>query len=161
MRSRRRVERVSERRHRENRRRERRERCDHPGVRRVEGLCSVTETAHEERDAEHEHTVGDHRPDERGLHDLDQAVMEGEEGDEELRQVAEPGLDDTGGRGADAAAELFGRAADEAREQGDRSGGDQERRDRRHLEKVRERRGHDEEGGERDLPDVVAVHGRY
>ena len=71
-------------------------------------------------------------------------MLEREERDEELRQVAERGLHDTRRRGADAPAELLGRAADEAREERDRRGGDEERQHGRRVEVVRRSRAGDE-----------------
>jgi hypothetical protein len=55
--------------------------------------------------------------------------MQCEERDEELRQVAEPGLDDARAARPEPRSELFRRGADEAGERSQRDGRDDERRD--------------------------------
>ena len=109
-----------------------RQRRDHPRAVGAEPLHAVADAADEERDPEHEHAVGEDRADERRLHDVDEALVQREERDEELGQVAERRLDD-----ARAAPEprrepsCSVACADEARErrQGDRR--DDERQPRR------------------------------
>ena len=81
----------------------------------------------EERDPEHEDAVREDRADERRLHDRHEALVEREEGDEELGQVAERRLDDPAAPGAEPGAELLGRVADDPRERGERDRGDDER----------------------------------
>jgi len=89
----------------------------------------VLETADDESGAEHEHAVREDRADQRRLDDLDQPVVQSEERDEELRQVAEPRLYDARAAGAQPRSQLLRRGADEARERGERDGRDEERRD--------------------------------
>ena len=119
---------LGERGQRHRRRGEDEEGRDEARAARAEALHAVPQAACEEGDPEHEDAVGEDRADERRLHDGHEALVQGEERDEELRQVAERRLDDAGRAGAEAGAELLGRVADEAREgrQGDR--GDDERR---------------------------------
>jgi hypothetical protein len=73
----------------EDRRRQDCERRDDPRARRVEALEPVPEPADGEREPENEDAVREDRADQRGLHKLDQALVEREQGDEELGEVAE------------------------------------------------------------------------
>jgi hypothetical protein len=63
------------------------------------------------------------------LHDAEKSVVESEQRNEELGQVAERALDDTGRAGAEPIGELVDAAAHEACERGDREAGDDERHD--------------------------------
>ena len=89
----------------------------------MELLFPVADSAGDEGEAEHEHAVGEDRADQCGLDDVRQPLVEREERDEELRQVAERGLDHPGSGGARAASELFRGASDDSSElrQSDRS----------------------------------------
>ena len=55
----------------------------------VEALPAVAQAADEEGQAQYQERVGQDRTDEGRLHDDDQALAQGEEADEQLRQVAE------------------------------------------------------------------------
>ena len=88
---------------------------------------AVAEAADEEREPEHEHAVCENRADERRLDDLEEAVVQREQRDEELRQVAQRGLDDARAARAEPRAELLRGGADEPREQRERGRCDDER----------------------------------
>ena len=103
------------------------QRRDQAGPARVEALRAVLEPADEEGDAEHEHAVREDRADERRLDDVDEPLVQSEERDEELRQVAEGGLDDAGAARAEPRAQLLGRRSDRAGERGERGGSDEKR----------------------------------
>jgi hypothetical protein len=109
--------------HGEDRRRQDAECGDDPRPRRVEALEPVPKPPDGERESENENAVREDRADQRGLHELDQAVVEGEEGDEQLGQVAERRLNSARARRAEAAAELLSREPDGAGEPGDRERG--------------------------------------
>ena len=156
----RRVERVRQRRHRHRRRREQRERRDHSRPAGVELLRPVAQPADDERDPEHEHAVREDRADERRLDDVDEALAEREERDEELGQVAERGLDDARAARAEPGAELLGRGADEPGERGERDRGDDERHDVARAREVADRRDDDHGEGDRQLDPLAPVHRR-
>jgi hypothetical protein len=103
-------------------------------------LHPVLEPAHREREAEHEDAVREDRSDQGGLDERDQTVVEREEPDEELRQIAERRLDRARARRPEAAAELLGRQPDGAGEPCDRERRQREAEDRRPIEEMRERR---------------------
>ena len=77
----------------------------------------------EERQAEDEQAVGEDRADERGLDHDDQAGLEAEDRDEQLRQVAERGLEDAGLARPEPMAELVRARTDDPGQpgQGDRA----------------------------------------
>ena len=97
MRGRRRVEVARQGRQRHRGRGEHEQRRDRTGTVGVEPLHTVLQSAEEKREPEHQDAVGEDRPDERRLDDLDEPLVQGEEGDKELRQVAKAGLHDPGG----------------------------------------------------------------
>ena len=149
------VQGVREGRDRHRRRRERGQDRDQPRARRVEPLHTVPEAARDDRDPEHEDAVREHRADERGLDDVDEAVVEREQADEELGEVAERRLDRAGRAGAEPRAELLGRRADGAREHGDRGRRDEEREHGRRVEEVRESRCQHQQAGEPELDPLL------
>jgi hypothetical protein len=85
----------------------------------VEGLRPVLEPADDEGESEHQHAVRDHGTDQRRLNDERQPLMQGEQRDEELGEIAQRRLDRAGRRGSDSAAELLRRSADEPGEHRD------------------------------------------
>ena len=91
-------------------------------------LRAVLQPAGDEGEAEDEEQVGEDRADERGLDDGNKARPEGEEGDEQLGQVAEGRLQHAGGAGPEPVTELFDRPSDDGCEQGhgDRCAGEGE-----------------------------------
>ena len=147
----RRVERMGERRDRHRRRGEHGQRRDQPGAARVEALGAVLQPADDERDTEHEHAVREDRTDQRRLDDLDEPLVQREQRDEELRQVAERRLDDAGAAGTEPRAQLLGRGADQAGERGERRGRDDERRTSSKPREMADRRASDGGGGEAEL----------
>ena len=149
------VQGVREGRDRHRRRRERGQGRDQPRPRRVEPLHPVPEAARDERDPEHEDAVREHRADERGLDDVDEAVVEREQADEELGEVAERRLDRSGRAGAEPRAELLGGGADGAREHRDRGRRDDEREHGRRVEEVRESGCQHEQAGEPELDPLL------
>jgi hypothetical protein len=84
--------------------------------------------------------------------------VEGEERDEELRQVAERRLHDSRCGRADAAAELVGRGAHEPCQDGDRGRRGQKRDHRVDVEVVAERRDSDQKARESDPRQVTTTH---
>ena len=117
----------------------------------VEPLRPVSEPTDDERDPEHEHAVREDRADERGLHDVDEPSAQREDRDEELGQVAERGLDDTGAAGAEPGPELLRRRADETSEGSERDRGDGERDDVAGTGVAARRRDEDDGKGHRQL----------
>jgi hypothetical protein len=87
----------------------------------------MLQAADEQREAEDEQRVREHRPDERRAHDLDQPRAEREEADQQLGQVAERRLQHAGGARAESVAELLGRRADGGGEERQRTGRGDER----------------------------------
>jgi hypothetical protein len=144
--------------HGQDRRGEHRERRDQARASRVERERAVDNAACEERDAEHEHAVRDHRPHERGLHDSDEPRVQREQRDEQLRQVAERRLHGAGGGRPHACAELLGRAADEPRQLRDRQRGERERQHGRRVREVGDGGGGDERRCDAELNPVGPVH---
>jgi hypothetical protein len=136
---------VGERRNGEDRRRQHGKRRDDPRAGRVEALHPVAEPADHEGEAKDEDAVREDRPDQRGLHERDQTVVEREEADEQLRQVPECRLDGACARRSEAATELLGCETDRAGEAGDRESGQREAENRMPAEKVSECRGGDED----------------
>ena len=116
--------------------------------------------ADDERDPEHEHAVREDRADERGLDDVDEPLVEREQGDEELGQVAERRLDDARAAGAEPGAELLGRGADEPGEAGERHRGDDERQDVAEPAKWQTAATATRAATDRQLDALPAVHGR-
>ena len=86
----------------------------------------MAQPANHEGEAQHEERVGEDRADERRLDHHDEALAQGEEADEELRQVAERRLHDTGRGVPEAGAKVVGRRTDEERERGEGHRGDRE-----------------------------------
>ena len=84
--------------------------------------------------------------------------MEREDRDEELGQVAERGLDDTGAAGAEPRPELLRRRADETSEGSERDRGDGERDDVAGACVVARRRDEDDGKGHRQLDQLAPVH---
>ena len=114
---------MGERGNREDRGSQHEQRRNRPRPVRLEALHAVLDASGDEREPEDEQAVSEHRSDERRLDDPREAAVQGEEGHEQLRQVAERRLNAAGTPGAEAAAELLGRRADEPREQRERDGG--------------------------------------
>ena len=116
----------------EDRRHEEADRGDHEERRvrardaRVEALDAVAEAAEQDARAEDEEQVPDDRAGERRLHDLDEPGLEGEEGDDQLGDVAERGVEDAAHLGSRQRAETLGGQADEPGEPEDRDGRDDE-----------------------------------
>jgi hypothetical protein len=99
-------------------------------------LEPVAEPADGEREPEDQDAVREDRADEGGLHELDQAVVESEEGDEQLGQVAECRLNGACAGRSEAAAELLGRQPNGAGKPGDRQSRQREAENRVPVEKV-------------------------
>ena len=72
--------------------------------------------AEEEREPEHEQEVPDHAARERAAHDLGEAVVDREEGDDQLGRVAEGGVEEAADAGARVVGRVLGRLADQPRE---------------------------------------------
>jgi hypothetical protein len=116
------------------------------------------EPSDEEREAQHQHAVGEDRADERRLDDADQARVQCEQRDEQLRQVSERRLDDARRARAEPAAELLGRAPDESREQRERNSCDDEGRDVVDACIAADAGCDDEQRGERLFGEIAARH---
>ena len=142
VRLRRSVEGVGERGNGEDRRRQHSERRDDARAGRVEALEPVAEPADGEGEPENENAVGEDRADQRGLDELDQAVVERKEADEQLGQVAEGRLHGAGARRSEATAELLGREPNGSGEPCNRHCSKREAEDGVPVEKVRESGGH-------------------
>ena len=84
-----------------------------------------------DHEAEHEQAVGEDRADDRRLGDHQLALLQGEDHDEQLRQVAERRLQHPGDGRAEALAELLGREGHDPGEAGERDGRQREARNRR------------------------------
>jgi hypothetical protein len=122
----------------QNRRRENGQGRDDPGTRCVEALDPVPKPADGECKAEDEDAVGEDRADQGGLNELDQAVVEREEADEELGQVAECRLNSARAGRSEAAAELLCRQSNGSGKCGNRQCRQREAQNRVPAEKVRE-----------------------
>src|SRR5262249_56084884 len=87
--------------------------------------------------------VREQRSEDRRLGEEGLAGRGGEEDDEQLRQIAERGLEGTGDSGAEALADRLGRDPDQPGEAAERGGGEHEDRSRgdaRVMEDTRDRR---------------------
>ena len=86
---------------------------EHPRVRPRYGyrnlLGAVLEATDEEARPEHEQDVPDYGADDRGLHHRREARGEGKDGDDDLRGVAEGGVQDAADARAGVVAQCFGR----------------------------------------------------
>ena len=80
----------------------------------------------EEREAEDEQKVADHRAGERAAHDLGQPFVHGEERDDQLRGVAERRVEEASDAGSRVLRSVLGRLADQPREGDQRDGGQHE-----------------------------------
>ena len=87
--------------------------------------------ADHDHEAEHEQRVGEDRADDRGLGDDQLALLQGEDHDEQLGQVAERRLQHPRDGRAEVLAQLLGRERDDPGEPGQRERGQREARDRR------------------------------
>ena len=131
------MEGVGERGNGKDRRRQDGQRRDDPRPGRVEALEPVAEPADGEREPKDEDAVREDRADQGGLDELDQAVVERKEADEELGQVAECRLNRARARRSEAAAKLLGRQSNRAGKSGNRQGGQGETENRVPAEEVR------------------------
>ena len=87
---------------------------------RAKRLLAATQPAHKQGEAEDEQKVADDGTDQGGFDDLEVSSGDEEHGNDQLRQVAEGGVEQTSQLGADADRELVGRAPNEARQGNDR-----------------------------------------
>ncbi len=90
---------------------------------------------------------------------LDEALVQREQRDEELGQVAERRLDDAGAAGAEPGAELLGRVADLTRERGERDGAEREGEHLAEPAVVADCGDRHERGGDRELDRFPTRHG--
>jgi hypothetical protein len=111
----------------------------------VEGLLVARPAAHEHRSAEHEQHVADDRTDDRCLHHLMQALLEREEGDDQLGCVPECHVQEAADARPGALGELLGRCAHERRRGDDADRGCREDEDRRRVRELERDGGGDEE----------------
>ena len=94
-----------------------------PGRARCPSLGAVLEPADDEAEPEHQKEVREDRTDQRRLDDGDQSRLEGEQRNEQLRQVPQRRLQDAGRARTEPVSELLDRAADQRRQHGHRGGG--------------------------------------
>jgi len=109
--------------------RQRQQHAGVPGPGLGELLGTVFDPADHERRAEDQQQVGQHRADQRGLHHGEQSGLQREEGDEQLREVAQRALQHAGRARAEAFAELLDAASDQRGEQRHGDGRTRERED--------------------------------
>jgi hypothetical protein len=129
-----------------------------------EALGAVPQSPDDEGQAEDEEHVGEDRADERGLDDADQAGAEREDPEEQLGEVAERGLHDSGHPRTEAIAQPVDAASDDGGEHAEGSRRHDEGNDAAGVDVVRDRRGGGEERGRAEKPDVafgeLGSHGR-
>ena len=118
----------------------------------------MTDAAEHERETEDQHAVRDHRADQGRLHDSDETLMQREQGDEQLWEIAERRLDRARDGRAESAAELLGGAPDQAREHRDCDRGDDERQHGRRTGEMDARCGTHQRSGKSELDEVAASH---
>ena len=87
--------------------------------------------ADDDHQPEHEQRVGEHRSDDRRLRDHQLALLQREDHDEQLRQVAERRLQHAGDARPEALAELLGGERHDPRQPGQRERGEREAGHRR------------------------------
>ena len=120
----------------------------HPRRRAVELLALALAAADQHRGAHHEQDVAEDRADQRGLDDLLEALVQGEEGDDDLGRVAEGDVEEAADARPRAHRELLGRLAHQRRGRdhaGRRAREDHGRLGVRELERDRDRDERDEE----------------
>src|SRR5262249_45505190 len=144
--------------YRQNGRGEQRQRRDRPRTRRVEQLGAVSQAACEEREAEHEQTVSEHRADQRRLDDADEPSVERKQCDEQFGKVAERRLDRAGGSGSESASELFGGRPDQASEDREGKSGCHEPQHRVLIGVIERSGDRDQNRGDRDLDPLSPGH---
>ncbi len=122
------LDQLEDRRHDQRRGGEQQHRGLHAGAGAAEGLLFAAQPAEEHRGAEHEQDVADDRADDRGLDHLVQALAEGEEGDDQLRRVAESDVEQAADARPRTRRQLLGGAAHQRRGGDDpqRRGGEDE-----------------------------------
>jgi hypothetical protein len=120
----------------------------------VQLLGSVLESPDHKTQSQDQQQVGQDRPDESRFDDIHQAGAEREQRDEQLRQVAQGGLQHPGGARSEPVAELFHRTTDQRRQQGDRQRGTREGKDSSTANKPGEGRQDDSHDSPADDDDV-------
>ncbi len=102
----------------------------HPGLQAcgagVVLLDAVLETTQQERHAEHEQRVGDDRAGDRGFHEVEHAGTQRSDGDDQFREVAERGVQQSTDGIARFRRDAFGRMAEQGGEGHDREHGEHE-----------------------------------
>jgi hypothetical protein len=86
----------------------------------------VAAPAGEQREAEHEQQVSDHRAGERAAHDLGQALVNGDEGDDQLRRVPEGRVEEAADARPRVLGRVLGRFSDQPGERDQRRCGEHE-----------------------------------
>ena len=132
------LDQLEDRRHHQRRGGEHQHRGLDAGAGAAEGLFLAPDPARQHRRAEDEQDVADDRADDRGLDHLLQALAEREEGDDQLRRVAEGDVEQAADPRPRARRQLLGRAPHQRRRGDDpqrRGGEDDGRRSAREVER--------------------------
>ena len=126
------LDQLEDRRHQQRRGRQQQHRRLDAGAGPAEGLLLAAQPAGQHRGAEHQQDVADDRADDRGLDHLLEPLAEREEGDDQLRRVAEGDVEQAADAGARSRGQLLGGAAHQRRGGDDpqRRGGEDHRRPR-------------------------------
>ncbi len=95
---------------------------DHPEREEARPALDGAVPARDEREPEHEQEVADHRSRQRAADDLGQPLVDGDQGDDQLRGVAERGVEEAADPRPGVLRRVLGRLADQPgeRDQGDR-----------------------------------------
>ena len=100
------------------------------GVLAVELLRAVLEAARQDGYPQHEQQVADDRAGDGGLDQLEQAALDGEQGDDQLGCVAEGGVDQPADLGAGVRGQPLGAVADQPGQRDNAQGGQAEDQER-------------------------------
>ena len=103
--------------------------ADHPEGRVGRRAIDATSLAEEQREAENEQEISGDRPHERCPHDVGQAVGDGDDGDDQLRRVAERRVQEAADARPRVKREVVRRFTDQPGEREQRQGGKQEELD--------------------------------
>ena len=136
------LDQLEDRRHHQRRRGQHQHRALDRGAGAAEGLLLAADPAGQHRRPHDEQDVADDRADDRGLDHLLQPLAEGEEGDDQLRRVAEGDVEEAADPRPRAGRQLLGRPPHQRRGGDDperRGGEDDDRRDAEQVERDRDR----------------------
>ena len=115
------------------------ESADHPEGEEARPALDLAATSGEQREAEHEQQVADDGAGQRSADDLGQALVDRDQGDDQLGRVAERGVEEAADSGAGVLGGVLRGLADQPGERDQRGGGENEERGVTEIGEVVER----------------------